>query len=226
MPQEQADMAPPPKKRRKLGSGRSVNSNSNCNNCSYSSEDNELELEDVNITNKERKMNEIKCQLGKMQMDIFGKNSNAKDWIIIIDAISKIALNSKWSDESDKNLAKDRTHIPMRINDCRKNIKEQTLTRDDERHKNITFECHRVNGMPKIYMFTSKLIKANEQLLGDYGNCYYESMENVEKMKERRANSVEVYKNVLKGALKIDNVDVSLRNLVKNRYDLTACDSD
>eukprot|EP01084_Bolivina_argentea_P093108 167481_1 len=86
------------------------------------------------------------------------------------------------------------------INDCRADISAKHKTQDDEKHENVMFCKVSLNGWPSIFVITKRVAKKGEQLLGFYGNDYWDAVQEKELQETiRNRNRNLIDRNIIQG---------------------------
>lgn len=99
----------------------------------------------------------------------------------------------------------------MMLNDCRTDISKAEKTKEDERAENVLFAKVSLNGWPSIFVITKRDIKAGEELLGFYGNDYWDALK-AKELQQRIANRTQnlIDNSIIRGTVDVNSKRVNL----------------
>jgi len=87
------------------------------------------------------------------------------------------------------------------INDCRRDISQTGKSGEDEQAENVHFAKVSLNGWPSIFVVTKRDIMAGEQILGFYGNDYFQALKQFQTAQELQRRTQSVIDNGIRNTL-------------------------
>merc|ERR1712013_397363 len=87
------------------------------------------------------------------------------------------------------------------INDCRADLSAKGKTAEDELVENVRFAKVSLNGWPSIFVVTTRDIAPNEQILGYYGNDYFDALKQFKQAQEVQQRTQNVIDNGFRNTL-------------------------
>ena len=87
-------------------------------------------------------------------------------------------------------------HFAARSNDCRLNMYDDTMSKDDKKRLNCKFVTVLINRWPSVFLVTIKNVKKGQQLWSDYGDKYSDIFDESKQFEKKKRETEEHLKNV------------------------------